>query len=65
MVQRNAHNKVAEDAVSVKNTIVNYDWKDMNPAKDMKHFYAYWILEGRNIQKVKFESLWEFQRPSQ
>lgn len=56
---------MAEDAVSVKNTTVNYDWKDMNPTKDMKHFYAYWILERRNIQKIKCESLREPQGPSQ
>lgn len=68
MVQRNAHNNVAEHALSAKNTIVNYewkdDWKDVSPVKDMEHFYAYQAWEQRNIQKVKFKSLWKPQRPS-
>lgn len=55
MVQRNAHNKVAEDALG--SVIVNYDRKDINSAKDKKHFYAFWILERRNVQMVKFKSI--------
>lgn len=33
MVQRYAHYNMAEDAVSVRNSIVNCDWKDMDLAK--------------------------------
>lgn len=68
MVQRNAHNNVTEDTLSAKNTIVNYDWKDdwkdVNPVKDIKHFYAYQTWEERHTQKVKFKSLWKPQGPS-
>ena len=47
---------MTENAVSVKNTIVNCDWKDMSFLNKEDTFLQYTEFWRKNMQKVNFES---------